>query len=151
MVCPVSSVVEHCTYEVTVLICSGREFDPRTGHFLLSLPTLPLTGAWIVNISFSSFMQAHCAGRNIEKIRIHKQAHRYSEEQKITEFGLSNISDAFSNFSFSSEFPITFAAIAICLSNSPNLRKTRMTLPSKISVSWNTVDLLVAVHGWSTA
>jgi hypothetical protein len=36
--------------------------------------------------------------------------YRYSDEQKMTEFGRSNISDAFSNFSFSSAFPIALAA-----------------------------------------
>ncbi len=40
-------------------------------------------------------------------------AYKYNEEQKITEFGLSSISEAFSNFSLSSWFPITLAACAI--------------------------------------
>lgn len=36
--------------------------------------------------------------------------YKYSDEQKMTEFGRSSISDDFSNFSLSSEFPITLAA-----------------------------------------
>lgn len=36
--------------------------------------------------------------------------YKYNDEQKITELGRSSISDDFSNFSFSSAFPITLAA-----------------------------------------
>lgn len=36
--------------------------------------------------------------------------YKYRDEQKITELGRSSISDAFSNFSFSSELPMTLAA-----------------------------------------
>lgn len=39
--------------------------------------------------------------------------YRYNEEQKMTELGRSSISDDFSNFSWSSVFPMTFAAAAI--------------------------------------
>lgn len=53
----------------------------------------------------------------------------------MTEFGRSSISDAFWNFSCSSEFPMTFAACIICRNNSPSRRNTRMRLPSNWSVN----------------
>jgi hypothetical protein len=43
-----------------------------------------------------------------ERIRV--QLYRYNDEQKMTELGRSSISDAFSNFSCSSLFPMTLAA-----------------------------------------
>ena len=60
---------------------------------------------------------------------------RYSDEQKMTEFGRSSISEAFSNFSCSSLLPITFAAWLICRMSSCSRRKTRIRLPSNWSVS----------------
>lgn len=48
------------------------------------------------------------------KVDNDRGVHRYSDEQKMTEFGRSSISDDFSNFSLSSLFPMTFEAAAIC-------------------------------------
>ena len=69
-----------------------------------------------------------------------KGYYKYSDEQKMTEFGLSSISDAFSNFSCSSLFPITFAAWAICRMSSCSRLKTRIKLPSNWSVSYKHVS-----------
>lgn len=61
--------------------------------------------------------------------------YRYSDEQKMTEFGRSSISDAFWNFSCSSVLPMTLAAWFICRISSCSLRNTRIRLPSNWSVS----------------
>lgn len=53
----------------------------------------------------------------------------------MTEFGRSSISDALSNFSWSSVLPMTFAAALICRINSCSRRNTRIRLPSNWSVS----------------
>lgn len=59
----------------------------------------------------------------------------------MTELGRSSISDAFSNFCWSSVFPMTFAAWLIWRMSSWSRRNTRMRLPSNWSVSWNKVFL----------
>ena len=56
--------------------------------------------------------------------------YRYNEEQKMTEFGRSSISEALSNFSCSSLLPMTLAAWLICRMSSCRRRKTRIRLPS---------------------
>ena len=61
--------------------------------------------------------------------------HRYNDEQKITEFGRASISEALSNFSCSSAFPMTFAAWLICRMSSCSRLNTRMSEPSNWSVS----------------
>lgn len=56
--------------------------------------------------------------RLIDLIKMCEDVYRYSEEQKMTEFGRSSISDALVNFSSNSVLPIALAAIVICRINS---------------------------------
>ena len=75
----------------------------------------PEKEAWILALRSLLFANDISVAKPIEQGGKEKSLnsgkfYRYSDEQKMTEFGRSNISDAFSNFSFSSAFPIALAA-----------------------------------------